>query len=130
MTKKALRNHPKPTSLLLNHQPPSSQVPPRGTLTLPTEQRGAGKRFNLLLHLLEVLQEARVVALLLQADALGLLAPPQRVLLLHPLDLLLLLPLQVLQLCVIKLLLCLPGERERGNGSASASSPLGRLANV
>lgn len=63
--------------------------------------------FYLLLHLLQLLQEFYMVPLLLQANALGLLPPAQRVILFHLLNLLLLLPFKVFQLSVVELLLCL-----------------------
>lgn len=51
-----------------------------------------------------------MVPLLLQANALGLLPPAQRVILFHLLNLLLLLPFEVFQFSVIELLLCLYGK--------------------
>lgn len=51
-----------------------------------------------------------MVPLLLQADALGLLPPAQRVVLFHLLNLLLLLPFEVFKFSVIELLLCLYGK--------------------
>lgn len=107
----------------MKHQLLSSQALPREMLKLPGKKElqessfpPSYPLFYLLLHLLDLLQEPGVVPLLLQADALGLLAPAQGVVLLHPLDLLLLLPLQVLQFRVIELLLCLAGEATKQTG--------------
>lgn len=81
----------------------------------------------LLLHLLQLLQELDVVPLLLQADALGLLAPAQRVILFHLLNLLLLLPFEVFKFSVIELLFCLYGKEQK---STSASPVCCSLSEV